>query len=92
MIQGIGDPSLNRGLCGELRYLEEPLYSLEEAPAVTFTPNVSHKVTRYKGKLYIVATNAGPVRIGRWRWHTEEKFSGAASHDGSLPPTPGLCA
>jgi hypothetical protein len=82
MIQGIGDPSFNRAMCGELRYLEKPLYSLEKAPAVSFTPDVSHKVTRYQDKLYVLATNAGPIRIGAWAWHEDQKFSGRASHDG----------
>ena len=82
MIQGIGDPTLNRGLAGELRYLEKPLNSLEKAASVTFDPLVSHKVTRYKGKTYVLTTNAGPIKIGNWTWHTETKQSGAASHEG----------
>ena len=82
MIQGIGDPSFNRGLAGELRYLEAPLNSTEPAPAVTLEPNVSHRVTRHKGKTYLVATNAGPIVTGRWTWVTDQKHAGAASHEG----------
>jgi hypothetical protein len=82
MIQGIGDPTFNRGLAGELRYLEEPLNSTESAPAVTFEPNVSHQVRKSKGKLYILATNCGPIIMGRWSWNTENKQSGRASHEG----------
>lgn len=82
MIQGIGDPSFNRGLAGELRALEQPLNSLDKAPAVTFEPNVSHKVTSYQGKTYVLSTNAGPVRCGNWKWNTETKHSGRASHEG----------
>lgn len=82
MIQGIGDPSFNRGLAGELRYLEKPLNSLEKAPAVTLQPNVSHKVTSYQGKTYLLTTNAGPVQCGNWKWNTEVKHSGRASHEG----------
>ena len=83
MIQGIGDPTFNRGLAGELRYLERPLNSLEEAPAVTFAPHgVSNKVTRYQGKTYVLATNCGPMRTGHWTWHTDNKHSGHASHEG----------
>ncbi|MCC7191157.1 MAG: hypothetical protein IT444_00120 [Phycisphaeraceae bacterium] len=82
MIQGIGDPTFNRGLAGELRHLEKPLNSLDKAPEVTFEPNVSHKVTSYEGKTYILATNAGPVQIGSFKWNTETKKSGNASHEG----------
>jgi len=82
MIQGIGDPSFNRGMCGELRYLEAPLYSLEKTPEVSISPNVSHKVTCYKDNLYILATNAGPIGVGAWKWHAEQKLSGRASHEG----------
>ena len=82
MIQGIGDPTFHRGICGELRYLAGPLYSLEPAPAVTITPDLSKKVSRYQDKLYILATNAGAIRIGEWRWHAEQKATGQASHDG----------
>jgi len=82
MIQGIGDPTFNRAMCGELRYLEKPLYSLDKAPGVKLSPDVSHKATRYKDKLYVLATNAGPIRIGAWTWNEGEKFSGRASHDG----------
>ena len=85
MIQGIGDPTFNRGLAGELRYLEKPLYSLAKAPAVTFKPGISHKVTRYKGKTYILATNAGPIIIGNWSWDKSTKRSGTASHEGESP-------
>lgn len=82
MIQGIGDPTFNRGLAGELRYLEQPLYSLEKPPAVVLDPPISHKVTRYKNKTYILATNAGPIQIGDWKWNAEIKRSGKASREG----------
>ena len=82
MIQGIGDATFNRGLAGELRYLEKRLNSLEKAPAVTLEPNVSHKVARHQGKTYVLATNAGPITIGNWKWNTDIKQSGTASHEG----------
>ena len=81
-IQGIGDPTFNRGLAGELRYLESRLYSLEKPPAVTFNPGISHKVSRHKGRTTILASNAGPITIGKWAWNTEQKHSGRASHEG----------
>ncbi len=82
MIQGIGDPSFNRGLAGELRHLEGPLNSAEAAPAVTLEPNVSHVVRRYNGRTYVLATNAGPITVGQWKWARDTKYSGQASHEG----------
>jgi hypothetical protein len=82
MIQGIGDPTFNRGLAGELRYLETRLTSLEKPPAVTLDPPISHKVARHKGTTYVLATNAGPIQLGEWRWNADVKFSGRASHEG----------
>ena len=82
MIQGIGDPTFNRGIAGELRYLEEPLNSLDKTPEVTFSPNISHKVTRHKNKTTILATNCGPIILGNWKWTDQIKFSGRASHEG----------
>ena len=82
MIHGTGDPTLTRGLAGELRRLEGPLNSLEEAPAVTLEPNVSHKTTRYRDKTYVLATNCGPIIIGDWTWEAAARHSGRASHEG----------
>lgn len=82
MIQGIGDPSFNRGLAGELRRVEAPLNSTDLRRDVTTEPLLSHKATRHGGKTYVVATNAGPVQIGRWNWHTDGAHSGRACHDG----------
>ena len=87
MIQGIGDPTFNRGLAGELRYLQEPLNSQEKAPGVNFEPAISHKVTRHQGKTYILATNAGPIQVGNWKWNSGEAYSGAASHEGDTVNT-----
>jgi hypothetical protein len=87
MIQGIGDATFNRGLAGELRYLQKRLYSLEKAPAVTLEPPLSHKVARHKGKTYIVATNARPITLGRWKWDHDERHSGRASHEGDTVNT-----
>lgn len=82
MIQGIGDPTFNRGLAGELRHVEAPLNSTDVRRDVTVEPLLSHKATRHGGKTYVLATNAGPVQIGRWNWHEDDAFSGRACHDG----------
>jgi hypothetical protein len=49
---------------------------------VTLDPPVSHKVARHQGKTYLLATNAGPVAVGAWKWNTDVKHSGKASHEG----------
>lgn len=82
MIQGIGDPTFNRGLAGELRYLEAPLNSTDLRTDITTAPSISHKATRFDGKTYILATNAGPIQIGKWNWHEGDAKSGRAAHDG----------
>lgn len=87
MIHGTGDPTFTRGLAGELRRLEAPLNSLEEAPVVTFEPDVSHKVTHYKGKTYVLATSCGPIIIGNWTWNKDTKQSGTVSHEGDTVNT-----
>lgn len=87
MIQGIGDPTFNRGLAGELRYLEAPLNSTDLRTDITVEPLISHKATRHEGKTYVLATNAGPIRIGKWNWHTGNAFKGRAAHDGDTVNT-----
>ncbi len=88
MIQGIGDPTFNRGLAGELRYLDAPLNSLDTRPDITTQPPfLSHKATRYEGKTYILACNAGPIQVGAWNWQTTAVFNGRAAHDGDTVNT-----
>ena len=33
-------------------------------------------------KTYLLATNAGAITIGRWKWDASQKHSGNASHEG----------
>ena len=94
MIQGIGDPTFNRGLAGDLRGLSAPLHSTDPAPTVTTEPaGLSHKVTSYQNKTYILATNCGPIALGKWQWNPNIKYSGRGSHTGdsvnTMWPQPG---
>jgi hypothetical protein len=83
MIIGIpGDPTLFRGMNGEMKFIESFLFSQEKTPEVKVTPAVEHLVKSAKGKTYIMATNAGPIIGGDWKWNTELKDKGAASHTG----------
>ncbi len=77
-----GDPTLDRGLNGEIRFMESFLFSEEPAPQVSVAPNLEHMVRSANGKTYLMATNSGPVIGGDWKWNTELKDKGVASHTG----------
>lgn len=77
-----GDPTLFRGMNGEIRFIESILFSRDKAPEVTVSPNVEHIVRSHQGKTYILASNAGPVIGGDWVWNAELKDEGVASHTG----------
>ena len=77
-----GDPTLFRGMNGEMRFIESFLFSKDKAPAVTAAPNVEHMVRSNAGKTYIMATNSGPTIGGDWKWNTQLKDKGVASHTG----------
>jgi hypothetical protein len=83
MIIGMpGDPTLFRGMNGEMRFIESFLFSKDATPQVTVAPNVEHMVKSAGGKTYIMATNAGPEIGGDWKWNTELRDKGVASHTG----------
>lgn len=89
-IQGIGDPSLYRGLNAELRYLmENALSSNEDPPQVKIEPEISYIVKKKGNKTTIISTNCAPVNGGRWQW-VSKAFSGKLSHRGTSahPYTP----
>jgi hypothetical protein len=77
-----GDPTLDRGMNGEIRFIEKFLFNKDKTPDVTVAPNVEHMVRANQGKTYIMATNAGPVIGGDWRWNKQLKDQGVASHTG----------
>ncbi|MBI2190551.1 MAG: hypothetical protein HYU36_01035 [Planctomycetes bacterium] len=78
-----GDPTLMAGMNGELRFIEAFLFSREAAPEVVVSPDIEHLVRARGGRLYILATNAGPGIGGDWEWSTEIRQAGRASHTGS---------
>lgn len=77
-----GDATLDRGMNGEIRFIETFLFNKDKTPAVTASPNVENLVRANQGKTYILTTNAGPVIGGDWRWNKEIKDQGVASHTG----------
>lgn len=82
-IHSTGDPSLYRGLRGELLRLTPFLFSKDEPPAVSAEPTLSMLVKRKGNRALIMATNCQPVIGGAWEWNHAEKHRGAASHAGS---------
>ena len=78
-----GDPTLMAGMNGELRFIESFLFSKEAAPQVAASPNVEHMARARDGRLYILASNTGPLIGGDWEWSTEIRDQGRASHTGS---------
>lgn len=77
-----GDNTLFRGMNGEMRFFETFMFSKEKTPKVEVSENIEYMV-RKKGKsTFILATNAGPVIGGDWKWSTEIKDKGKASHTG----------
>src|SRR4029079_16132209 len=51
-----GDPTLDRGMNGEIRFIESFLFSEESAPQVSVAPEVEHMVRSANGKTYVMAT------------------------------------
>ncbi|MBI4024612.1 MAG: hypothetical protein HY360_06495 [Verrucomicrobia bacterium] len=77
-----GDPTLLRGMNGEIRFIESFLFSKDPPPETTVSPDVEHIVRSANGRTYILASNAGPVIGGDWKWNSEIKDQGVASHTG----------
>jgi hypothetical protein len=65
---GPGDPSLFRGLHGEMEFWKPIVASREAAPAVTTEPGLESLVRRHNGKTYIMAATTRGIPLGRWRW------------------------
>jgi hypothetical protein len=90
MAHGPADPSLFRGLRGELRLLEPAAYSSDAGPAVEIDPEIEHWSRRAAGKTYVIAATTRALRFGRWRWSDDVKPpSGRARMSDSSLPVPG---
>jgi hypothetical protein len=77
-----GDPTLFRGMNGEVRFMESFLFSKEKPPEVTVSPAVEHLVRSRGDKTYVLASNAGPIIGGDWKWNRAVRDQGVASHTG----------
>jgi hypothetical protein len=85
-IQGCSDPSLYRGLGGELRHMFTYLSANEGAAEVKAPEGVSVKSWRKGDRLLVMAEQHNPVPHGKWEWvegvggHTTPVHTGASAH------------
>jgi hypothetical protein len=73
---GPGDPSLFRGLHGELERLTPAVYSRDAGPAVSVEPWLEHWSRREGGKVYVIAATTHGLTLGRWQWAGDTKGPG----------------
>jgi len=69
IIQGLGDPSLYRGINGELRYLSPYIFSPNSGPEGTAAPRFIKWIQKQvDNKVVMIASHAPPMEIGQWTW------------------------
>lgn len=81
-IQGCADPSLYRGLGGELRYIFTYLSANEGMPTVTAPAGIVAKAWKKGDKVLVMAEQHNPVPRGRWEWKTGIGGLETKSHSG----------
>jgi len=83
IIQGLGDPSLYRGITGEIRKLSPAIFSLDKGdPRTTLAPNIHWMQRRVGNTTTIIAASVPPIQIGDWTWRDTDAFSGKRAHTG----------
>ncbi len=83
---GPGDPSLFRGLHGELDFFKPIVAAGEPGPKIDIQPGIEHWSRRYKGKTYVIAATTRGLTLGRWRWHDEPEGGPVARSRGTTDP------
>ena len=82
-IHGLGDPSLMRGINGEMRYLSPAIFSLNKGdPRTQATPDIHWMQRRVGNRTTVIATSVNPVEVGEWTWRTDNVHTGARAHTG----------
>jgi len=83
IIQGLGDPSLYRGINGELRGLSPAIFSLDTGdPRTEATPDIKWMQRRNGNKTTIIAVSVPPVEMGDWTWRKKNVAKGKRAHTG----------
>lgn len=70
-VHGTGDPSLLRGLHGEVECMKPVLYSNEPGAKTSIEPAMEMFSRGYDGKTYVIASTTRGMSIGSWRWADE---------------------
>jgi hypothetical protein len=65
---GPGDPSLFRGLHGEIEFWKPIVTAREAGPAVRIEPGLEHLSRQHNGKTYVMAATTRGIPLGRWHW------------------------
>ena len=68
MAHGPGDPSLFRGLHGELDFIKPIAYSEDPGPRVDIEPRMEQWSRKHDGKTYVIAATTRGITLGKWRW------------------------
>ena len=87
---GPGDPSLFRGLHGEMEFMKPIAYSKDRGATVRIDPWIEHWSRRRGGKQYILAATTRGIARGRWRWEVSKAPAGRARVTTASADSPGL--
>ena len=83
IIQGLGDPSLYRGITGEMRHISPAIFSPDKGDERTAVPPGLHWMQRRVGNAStLIVGSYPPVEIGDWTWRTDNVASGQRAHTG----------
>lgn len=63
---GPGDPSLFRGLHGEMEFWKPVVASMDAAPKLKIEPWIEHKAWKHQGKTYLIAATTRGIPFGVW--------------------------
>ncbi|NQU11700.1 hypothetical protein HQ590_12975, partial [bacterium] len=81
-IQGCCDPSLYRGLGGELRHIFTYIAANEPGPVVTAPAGVTVQAWQKDNRVLVMAEQHNPVPHGRWEWATDVGDRAGPAHSG----------
>jgi hypothetical protein len=85
MAHGPADPSLFRGLHGEIEHIKPAVYSKDPGPAVSIEPWIEHWSRRHAGKTYLIAATTHGLTLGNWRWSDDKPGPGGRARGTGRP-------
>ncbi|MBI2192126.1 MAG: hypothetical protein HYU36_09090 [Planctomycetes bacterium] len=82
-IHGLGDPSLMRGITGEIRALSPAIFSLDGGDTRTaVSPDLWWMQRRVGNTVTLIALSKPAVEIGRWTWREDPAAPDRMAHTG----------